>query len=355
MAAICIELDGLPLAIELAAAKTRLLSLSALHARLTKRAGMLTLLTGGARDAPAHQQTLRHSVESSYNLLGDAEQRLFRRLGIFAGPFDFEMAEEVAGATLDSLEAVLDQSLVRRHSAGLSVGPEIPEGIWFDMLASIREYALEQLEAEGELDALSLQHARYFLDLSHKARPHMIGPDHAFWTGRIVAAQAELRAAMAWGLGRQFAALIDGRRTVGDGRPMTADNRADSRPPTPDPQLLERRGITLQLAANVPVSVSGSDEQASARDGVGLKTRSPRVRISHRTCAHIALFALGSLLWEQTDLTWAKTYLEECIELCKEVGNLTTGLLQLIITWGTSFSCKVNMTKPARFMKMRSN
>ena len=118
VAAICIELDGLPLAIELAAAKTRLLSLPALLTRLTKRAGMLSLLTGGARDAPAHQQTLRHSVESSYTLLGDDEQRLFRRLGIFAGPFDFEMAEEVAGATLDGLEAVLDQSLVRRQSPG---------------------------------------------------------------------------------------------------------------------------------------------------------------------------------------------------------------------------------------------
>ncbi len=107
VAAICSRLDGLPLAIELAAARTRLLSLSALLSRLERQ---LTVLAGGPRDAPLHHQTLRGALEFSYRLLGTGEQRLFRRLGIFPGPFTLEAAEEVAGATLDQLEAILDQS-----------------------------------------------------------------------------------------------------------------------------------------------------------------------------------------------------------------------------------------------------
>ena len=169
VAQICAQLDGLPLAIELAAARMRLLSLTALHAKLERQPGQasqpgqLGLLTGGPRDAPAHQQTLRRAIESSYTLLGEDEQKLFKRLGIFVGPFTFEAAEAVAGATLESLEAVLDQSLVRRQPSGVSE----PEGdVRFSMLASIREYAQESLVAHGELEEMSLKHARYLLDLA---------------------------------------------------------------------------------------------------------------------------------------------------------------------------------------------
>ena len=128
----------------------------------------------------------------------------------------------------------------------------MPEGTWFDMLASIREYALEQLEVTGELEALSLRHARYFLDLAEKARPHMVGPDHAIWMGRIVAVPG--RPSSSDGLG----AGASRRRTTDDGRQQTTDggrqttDDTDHQQPTPDYDLLrERRGIALQIAAKL--------------------------------------------------------------------------------------------------------
>ena len=157
IADICINLDGLPLAIELAAARTKLLSPPALVARLEQR---FDLLTGGPRDLPERQQTLRGTIDWSHALLGPDEQTLFTRLSVFAGGCMLDAAEAVCGRTgiLASLSALIDNSLLRQEEQA-DGEPR------FTMLESIRAYALERLEANGEADEIRRRHAQHFLAL----------------------------------------------------------------------------------------------------------------------------------------------------------------------------------------------
>ncbi len=160
IAEICTRLDGLPLAIELAAARVKLLSPAAMRTRLEKR---LQLLTGGARDLPARQQTLRGAIDWSYELLGSAEQKLFRRLSVFVGGFTLEAAEAVCDVKsdleldlLDGVASLMDKSLLQKTDrAG-----EEPR---FAMLETIREYGLEQLASGGEEPLTKRVHAAYFV------------------------------------------------------------------------------------------------------------------------------------------------------------------------------------------------
>ena len=149
--AICRRLDGLPLAVELAASRTRLLSPEQLLERLEHA---LPVLTGGRRDAPERQRTLRATIEWSYQLLDPAAQQLLRRLSVFAGSFTIEAAEEVCNADLERLESLLDHSLVRRWASGR-----------LGMLETIREFAAELLDKSGEGERLRRAHAEFFLAL----------------------------------------------------------------------------------------------------------------------------------------------------------------------------------------------
>lgn len=219
VAQICAQLDGLPLAIELAAARTRLLSLAALHTRLERQLeqdgqdgqdgqpGQLGLLTGGHRDAPTHQQTLRRAIESSYYLLPEHERRLFRRLGIFSGAFTLEAAKVVAGATLDGMDMLLDQSLIRREVVDESVS-ELSEGestydgeMRFSMLASIREYGYETLNTHGETREVAFKHACYLLDLARSTKDQVTGPNEKRWAASMEAWLDDFRSAMRWTIG----------------------------------------------------------------------------------------------------------------------------------------------------------
>ncbi len=200
VAAICARLEGLPLAIELAAARTRLLSLSTLLARLEQP---FNVLTGGPRDAPVQQRALLDSLESSYRLLSANEQQLFRRLGIFAGPFTLDAAEKVAEATLEDLEAVLDQSLL--HLYERSHAPEVTSRSpdtepHFGMLIPVREYALRQLETAGETYQIALNHARYFLGIALTGNQEMRGPTQKLWLDRIEAVYGDIRTTLDWTL-----------------------------------------------------------------------------------------------------------------------------------------------------------
>src|SRR5215210_4074602 len=152
---ICRRLDGLPLAVELAAARTRLLPPSELLERLERA---LPILTGGRRDAPERQRTLKATIEWSYDLLGDEEQQLFRRLAVFAGSFTIQAAEAVCDANLETLEALVEQSLVRRWASGR-----------LGMLETIREYARDQLEASDQADKIARRHAEFFFELAKSA------------------------------------------------------------------------------------------------------------------------------------------------------------------------------------------
>ena len=152
---ICRRLDGLPLAIELAAARVALLEPDELLARLERR---LPLLASRARDAPARQRTLRAAIEWSYELLQPEEQELFRRLAAFRGSFSIEAAEAVFGADVDALESLVVKSLLRRWTSGR-----------LGMLDTIREYALDALEASPEVDEIRRRHAEYFLTVMQGA------------------------------------------------------------------------------------------------------------------------------------------------------------------------------------------
>jgi predicted ATPase/class 3 adenylate cyclase len=191
VAELCARLDGLPLAIELAAARTAVFSTGQLLDRIAQR---LDLLKGG-RDADPRQQTLRATIAWSYDLLTEDEQRLFRRLGVFAGGSTYAAAEEVASADPDTLQSLLDKSLLRkREEAG-------EPRYW--MLETIREFAAEQLDADGDSDGLGDRHAAYFLALAEEAEPFLRtvalrgvvhGPSK--WLDRLEADHDNLRAAL---------------------------------------------------------------------------------------------------------------------------------------------------------------
>ncbi|MDQ3874764.1 MAG: NB-ARC domain-containing protein [Actinomycetota bacterium] len=195
VAEICRRLDNLPLAIELAAARIKLLPEKALLDRLDQR---LRLLTGGARDLDERQRTLRAAIEWSHNLLSEEEQTLFRRLAIFSGGRTLEAIEVVSNSAgeLDVLEGVaslVDKSLIRQE--------ETEEGEpRFVMLETIHEYARERLEESGEADELGRRHAEYFLALAEEAEPEFLGHNQSRRLREFDAELDNLRAALQWGL-----------------------------------------------------------------------------------------------------------------------------------------------------------
>ena len=179
IAAICARLDGLPLAIELAAARTKVLAPAAIQQRLERR---LDLLSSGPRDAPRRQQTLRAAIGWSYDLLDPEARVLFARLGVFAGGFTLEAAELVCGPdAFDGIAGLADHSLLRR------------DGERFALLETIREFALEQL---GDDRAVRDRHAQAFAQLLDGADVGMRGPDVAAWQARLDAEHDNLRAAL---------------------------------------------------------------------------------------------------------------------------------------------------------------
>jgi predicted ATPase/class 3 adenylate cyclase len=192
IASICVRLDGLPLAIELAVARLRSLSLSALNDRLDQR---FRLLTGGSRTAPERQQTLEAAVAWSYSLLDDTEQLLLSRLPVFAGSFDLDAAEAVCGFgdievfdVADLLGSLVDKSLVVAEPAG--------PALRYRLLQTIRQFAAEKLaDVDTEADAVAAAHCAHYLSVAETAAPHLTGPDQGSWLARLDADQANLRRA----------------------------------------------------------------------------------------------------------------------------------------------------------------
>jgi predicted ATPase/class 3 adenylate cyclase len=195
VAEICRRIDGLPLAVELAAARIRILSPAELLARLDIR---LSELKGGARDLPERQRTLRATIDWSYDLLDAAEKRLFARLSAFAGGWERAGAEAICSQdlgieVLDGLESLVDKSLVSRMAVA-------DDGNRFLMLETIREYAHERLEASGEAATVRSMHAGFFRDLTESAEPHLTGPESARWIAALTAEVPNLRAALHWAI-----------------------------------------------------------------------------------------------------------------------------------------------------------
>jgi predicted ATPase/class 3 adenylate cyclase len=303
VAEICVRLDGLPLALELAAARLKLLPPHALLARLERR---LPLLTGGARDAPARHRTLRDAVAWSHDLLPAAEQALFRRLGVFAGGFALEAAEAVcagdtnlvdlrdagppvppvprgpgATAVLDGLGALVDHSLLCREASAAGEAR-------FAMLETVREYALERLADSGEAGALRERHARYFLAHCEALAPSLTGPEQAAAFRRLELDQGDLRAALAWAAER---------------------GRADV-------------GLRLAGALFWFWTVRGSKAEGRAWLARLLAVAGPRAR-SEAVAG--ALCAAGALAYFQDDLPEARRLLERSAGLWRRLGRRNTG------------------------------
>jgi predicted ATPase len=201
VAEICRRLDGLPLAIELAAARVKLLPPQELLARLGDSLG---LLTGGARDLPVRQRTLRNTLDWSFGLLAPGDQALFTRLGVFAGPFDLRAVQAVAAPAgadaaspdqdwqvVETLESLVDSSMVQ-----LQAGLGDPR---FILLDTLRQYALERMrDADGEWREAHDRHAAYYVALAHPAAAELQGPGQLAWLRRLEAEHANLAAAMSW-------------------------------------------------------------------------------------------------------------------------------------------------------------
>ena len=204
---VCRRLDGLPLAIELAAARSRSLSLNGLHDRLDER---FRLLTGGSRTALARQQTLRATIDWSYSLLNGAEQSLLRRLSMFAESFDLDAAEAVCGfgdiAVFDVAEllgSLVDKSLVMAEPAG--------GALRYRLLETIREFAVERLADAGQDEAAVVvaAHGRHYLSVAEAAAPHLRGSDQGNWFARLDADQANL-----WRAARYASSVSGGTEQV---------------------------------------------------------------------------------------------------------------------------------------------
>jgi predicted ATPase/class 3 adenylate cyclase len=198
VAEITARLDGLPLAIELAATRTKVLTPSQILSRLERR---LSLLTSGSRSLPERQRTLRAAIAWSYDLLEPVERRLFARLSVFTGGWTFEAAEAVCDPeelgldTLDGLTSLVDKSLIRWTEP-----PGQPSR--FSMLETIREFGQEQLEGAGDLELVLRRHAEHFLRLAVEADPHLTAEDQGAWLDRCDTEHANIRAALRWAIDR---------------------------------------------------------------------------------------------------------------------------------------------------------
>ena len=206
VAAICCRVDGLPLAIELAAARTRHLPVEALLTHMAKR---LPVLTGGARDQPARLQTMRNAIAWSHDLLSSEEQTLFRNLSVVVGGFTLEAARAIRGTAndsemdlLDGIASLVDKSLLRREvHSGISAESG---SVRFLMLETVWEFGQEHLAASGEEPLVRERHAVFFRDLADQTRTAWSGPEYAGWMDRLELERGNLRAALAW-------AVADGR------------------------------------------------------------------------------------------------------------------------------------------------
>jgi predicted ATPase/Tfp pilus assembly protein PilF len=207
LAEITVRLDGLPLAIELAAARIKVLAPAFLLERLEHR---LPLLTGGAHDLPARQQTLRATLDWSHELLDADEQALFRRLAVFAGGFTLEAAEAVCDqasgntsalnlSVLDGVTSLVEKSLVR------VLGQD--DDVRFGMLETVREYGWERLLSAREVSEVRDRHAAWCLALAERAEPELMGPNQQRWSDRLDAEHDNLRAAHAWSIERRRAEM----------------------------------------------------------------------------------------------------------------------------------------------------
>jgi len=324
IARIVARLDGLPLAIELAAARLRIFSLEAMSERLGSRLG---LLTGGARDLPERQRTLRKAIEWSFDLLEPESQNLFTQAGVFTGGLALEEAEFVLGSSyphdlLEGLEALVDQSLLRPI-----VDASTPR---FLMLETIRELAAEQLEPHPSSDKIRARHAEAYLSLAERAAPHLTQDDQRWWLDRISEDHENMRAALSFSIADEDAETAQRmcgalwrfwqmRGFLSEGRVRT-DSALALAGGTPRSRLraLEAAGGLAYWQADGPAAHRYYEEQVSVARQLG----------DRRELAY-ALYNRSSAGWPETGL--ALDQLDEAVKIAEEVSDAT---LLGTVYWG---------------------
>jgi predicted ATPase/DNA-binding SARP family transcriptional activator len=345
VAELCARLDGLPLAIELAAARTKLLPPAALLSRLGNR---LELLTGGRRDAPRHQQTLRMTLDWSYDLLDPDAQRLFAQLGVFAGGWTLPSAEAVCSghsSVLEGLAALVDESLVRQRQT--SDGE--PR---FSVLEIVREYALERLAEISEVDDTRRRHLEHFVAFAEEAEPKLADRDQISWFARLEDEHNNLRAALAFALetGDSVSALrlVVGIRRFWQIHGYLAEGRQalESALAAASEEPSELRANALNMAG-ILAGEQGEFDAARARFEAALADA--RASGSTRVISS-ALVNLGNLAFFGGELEAARDLYKESIEHFVSLGDtrgqalakenvglmaLTAGDVPEAVTWLT--------------------
>jgi predicted ATPase/transcriptional regulator with XRE-family HTH domain len=338
VARMCRRLDGLPLALELAAARVKLFSPQALLARLERG---LQLLTGGARDLPERQQTLRDTIAWSYELLDGREQALFRRLAVFAGGFTLEAVEDVCGSgaeeqvasnVLETVASLVDNSLlVSLSESSTSQEGEEPR---FTMLETIREYALERLTSSDEVEEAQRKHAQYFLALAEAAQLEASKQrDEGEWGSKFTRLEREhdnLRAALSWAVqnleaetGARLAIALwwfwIERSYLSDGRRwmealLALDGAGGQRGEAPHALPARTKAYLLQVAGILAMA-QGDHDHAVALHEEGLSVYR---EMGHKKGVSASLRELGFVAYEQGDYERAVRLHEESLTLARE-------------------------------------
>lgn len=335
---LCLRLDGLPLAIELAAARVWQISPQAMLSQWNKESGgsPLQTLTSGPRDFPTRHMSMRNAIAWSYNLLEASEQAVFRRMGVFEGGWTPEAAEKIISESrignedptlvsspdspiVDLLKSLLDTNLIQQSE----VGGEIR----FSMLETIREYTLERLAEYGELHGLRSHHAEFFLTLAEMAAQQLFGPQQKFWINRLEQEYGNFRAALKWAVDCQKAELA-----------LRLGSALGKFWYTYDSLYWSEGRNWLELALNikqpevVPLVV-----RANALNEAGVlawaqidyqhasvcfeECLALRKKAGDQAGISSALGNLGLVAREQLDLAQARTYQEECLVIKRELGD----------------------------------
>ena len=321
LASVCYRLDGIPLAIELAAARVRSMSLEELNQRLDHRFG---LLTGGSRTAMPRQQTLRSTIDWSYDLLNDAEQALFRRLSVFAGGWTPEAVQAFCvgdnideDAVLDLLTSLVDKSLVVAEERGGATR--------FRLLETMRAYARERLRESGEEAEWQNRHLGYFVALAEEAEPQLTGADQEAWLERLETEHENLRSALAWSSaaggdgagGLRLAGALSWfwyvRGYLGEGRGWLSGSLAaahDGLPAAARAKALHGAGVLASEQGDYPAARALHEESLAIRRVLG-----------DRRGIAASLSNLGVMAQEQSDYAAAQVLRQESLALFRELGD----------------------------------
>jgi predicted ATPase len=317
---ICRRLDGLPLAIELAAARIKVLPPASLLARIASR---LELLTGGARDLPERQRTLRRAIDWSHDLLTPAEQMLFRRLSVFVGGCTLEAAEAVCNAgedldidLLDGVTSLVDKSLLSQ------IGPGDAEPR-FTMLETIREYGMERLEQSGEIDGTGRAHAAYFVILAEEGSAQVSTVERESWLGRCDVEHDNFRAAIEylvksanaeWGLrlGSALVGFWEPREHMTEGRRAIAELL----------EIPDATGISETRARALYGAGLLADSQLDSRSALALHQLSLEMhrQLGDQAGMATVLGALAIVSHKAGSSTEARSYVQEALLLSKKAG-----------------------------------